>query len=114
MKFSWKVTYISDKIEIGKEETKEKIVLCVEEIAPEKEYPDRVAIDFVWQKLDLITVPQIGEGDTIDVFFSISYNRYPKEWKESIFNSLRWYKIELIKRHIKDPEAKAKSDDLPF
>jgi hypothetical protein len=114
MKFSWKVAYVSEKIEIGKEETKEKIVLCVEEIAPEKEYPDRVAIDFVGQKLDLITVPEIKEGDIVDVFFSMSYNRYPKDGKESIFNTLRGYKVDVVKRNIVDPEKKAAADDLPF
>lgn len=111
MLFAWKITFISPLIEVGKDEKKtSKKVVCIEEVT-DKEYPERIAIDFIWQGIDLLN--GIGEGDEVKVAFNARYNRFG-EWSEvKVFNSLRGWKIDRTSGS--HPVEKEKNtDDLPF
>ena len=57
MKLYGQVTRISDTISIPAKEGKEpmsKKILCIEEMDDDKEVLDRVAVDFLGDKMDLI------------------------------------------------------------
>jgi len=113
MKITWIITYISPISVIGKDPIN-KQVLCVEEQS-EDQYPNRMAIDFLKDKTDLLIWLKIW--DIVEVMLNYSYNRFEKDGKESIFNSIRWWKVNIIKSVEKQAEIKKEKEannDLPF
>jgi len=114
MKFVWTVTYISKPIEIGKDEKKTTKRILWLESNEVVENPDRIAIDFLWDKEDVLEESWCEDGDLVVVYFSTSYKRYTKDdWSEVVYNSLRWWKIE-VKDKNKPADTTASDDDVPF
>jgi hypothetical protein len=109
--FEWTVKYVSQEIEVWKDDKKtSKVVVCLEEIG-DAEYPNKLAVDFIGKKLDLLSWMNLKEWDQVKVNFNTFYNRYDRtDWTLSIFNSIRWWKIEKI--WASTPWAS--DEDLPF
>ena len=76
-----------------------KQTLIIEE-DNEVEYPNRIAIDFGWDKLDLIK--EIKVFDRVEVLYSTKVSE--KDWKA--YNTIRWRKVNVL--------HKATEEDLPF
>lgn len=125
MKFTWKVRYLSAPIEVGKDEKKTtKQVLCLEEVA-EKERLDSMAIDVIGD--NVVLLDWVSLWDVVTVNYNHNYNRWTNDaGKESIFNSLRLWKITIDEKgrwddwiHLEEnaSETKKKEEDdswLPF
>lgn len=110
MIFSWVVDFISEEIVIDKwEKSLRKRCLCVTEDNPESQYPNSIWVDFLNDKIELLS--WISVGDKIDVYFSTSYNN--NQEKGIVFNSIRGWRI-----HVKESAGREASadptDDLPF
>ncbi len=105
MKLYGQVTRISDLIDIPGKDWKEgnsKKILCVEEINEEADALDRIAIDFLWDKVALLDWLEIWS--VVTVRFGIVYNAY----EDKIYNSVRWRRISVS---VWTPIPR---EDLPF
>ena len=126
MKFEGIVTHISDEIElkIGNNTSSKKVVCLTERT--DREYPEKLAIDFIGAKADIILQEWIGIGDFVAIKFNTNYNRYPgKDGKpEVIYNSVKGRDIEVIEKAVKSGVTQSgghtyskpvpADDDLPF
>lgn len=78
MIFTGKVKHISALVTVGKDDKKmDKRVICLEENDPEKEHPQKLAIDFVGDRLAYLD--GVSEGDVVAVYYNTSYNRFQKD-----------------------------------
>ena len=114
MRIYWTVTYISKKMIVWKEKNIEKKVLEIEEYDVNAQYPNKLAIDFTWEKVALLD--SIKEWDLVEIMYNTRVNRIPAtaDKAESIFNSIWWWKITL-KESSEEIEQRIKEDsDLPF
>ena len=107
LEFEWIVKFISPEIEVGKDDKKtSKIVICLEETW-EMEFPNKIAVDFIGKKIQLLDGLFIKEWDVIKVNYNIFYNRFDKaDGTLSIFNSIRGWRIEKV--------SEGNKEDLPF
>ena len=114
MIFKGIVKHISEmgQVKYGND-SKDKQTVCLEE-AGEKQYPERLAVDFIGQGIDCITSTWVGVGDLIIAYINPNYNRYPDKvtGEEKIFNAIKGWKIEILdKGALVAPKA---DEDLPF
>ena len=88
---------------------------CV--IETESEYPQKIQLEFVQDKCDLLNSFKIGQDVTI------GYNLNGREWvnpqgETKYFNSIQGWKINSISTQdaatVSQPEAKEHVEDLPF
>ena len=119
MRFVWKIEFISDIIKIWKDDKViDKKVLCLQENDDEAQFPNTIAFDFLKEKTELLDAFKIG--DIVEVMWNSSYNKYnnpAKDWMLSIFNSLRGWKINMVKSvEVQKDLQKEKdyNDELPF
>lgn len=113
MKLRWSVKYISDELIVGKEDKQtSKVTVCIEAIE-EVERPDKIAIDFIWDKQSLLE--NLEEWDIATFHFGTSYNRW-NEWapEEKIFNSIKGWKVDEIVKNWKSSSKTPEDSDLPF
>lgn len=111
--FKWIVKEITPVIMVWRNGDIQKRVLCITEETPSNEYPNELAIDFTKDKIFLLD--EVQEWDLVEVLCNLSYNKV--EATKSVFNSIRWWKINMIKSVEKQQEiAKQKivDDDIPF
>lgn len=115
MQFTWKITYISKTITVGKEDKKtEKKVVCLEEVT-DGQYPDKLAFDLIGKNLWLADGYNVG--DTIKMYYNTSYNRREKDGNESIFNSIRGWKIDFVENgstSVNKASSEPDDQELPF
>lgn len=102
---------MSDEIVVWKDDKKTtKVTVCIEENR-EVEFPDKIAIDFIWDKKNLLD--WLSVWDVATFYFWLSYNRWKWEdgnWEERIYNSVKWWRVDNIEKALKKEE----DSDLPF
>lgn len=111
--FKWLVEEITPVMMVWRDWNIEKRVLCIVEDNPTNEYPNKLAIDFTKDKIFILDNLQVW--DLVSVMCNLSYNK--KEETNSIFNSIRWWKVDVIKSVSAQKEAekmKIENDDMPF
>lgn len=107
-RFEWKITKISDMITVGKEKTINKKIVALEEIT-DAQYPASMAFDFTNDKISMLDWFKVW--DQVEISFNTSVNISNKDWKESIFNSIRWWRIQYINQA---PVSNNNDESLPF
>lgn len=116
MKFEWIVKHISavGQVKYG-ETTKDKITVCLEE-AGDKQYPEKLAVDFIGNGIDCITQVGLEVWDHVIAYINPNYNRYPDKitGEEKIFNAIKGWKIDMIEKGAYVEAPKADDDSLPF
>jgi hypothetical protein len=112
VKLIGKVVFIGEKEVIewvskktNKEYKIEKKEIVIEEI--KEEYPQRVAITFTNDKLDL--VQWIKVDDMIEAYVNFNANPYIKDGKTRYINSINCWKVNITW----EPSV-TNDDDLPF
>lgn len=108
MQFLWTVKVIWPRIVVGQNNTAKVSVVFEEK--NDRDYKDSLAIDFLWEKADLID--QVSEGEELTVFF----NFRATEFNAKYYNNLSGWKIEKANGTILKIEKQqtAASDDMPF
>jgi hypothetical protein len=118
MRMLWKIKFISDLMQVWKETKVDKKVLCIEEQDENAQYPNTLAFDFTKDKVELLD--WLKEWDIVEVMYNCNYNKYPNPKNPdeiSIFNSIRWWKVNMMKslwQQAEDKKEKEENDDLPF
>lgn len=108
MQFVWTVKMIWPRIVVGQNNTP-KVTVVFEE-KNDRDFKDSLAIDFLWEKADLID--QVAEWEEVTVFFNFRATEYNGKY----YNNLNGWKLEKSNGTVLkvDKQAPAQSDDMPF
>lgn len=108
MEFIGKVLYKSNQEAIGAQWlAKQSIAL---EESNDKQYKDSIMVDFFGEKCGLIA--ELGTGDIVKVLFNPRAKEYNGRW----YNSINWWKVEVIQKSSGGNAAGsvAKAEPMPY
>jgi len=88
----------------------EKQFIVIKEVEHEEDYKNNaLAIDFLWDKIDMLK--EVEKWDIITVDYNTSVNEY----KDKFYNSVRAWKVEVSKPDTSEGKFwESEEDDLPF